>query len=161
MSLEISIPMRHVILACLATATVVGCGPKSVSTTPTGRGTAAAPPAERSSVAVSAEELAEAFKTDRDAAKARYVGKPVVVEGKVHDVYGKEVGGEPTLVLWGYRDQPTAVPMLVECYFVKEQQDRLRQYKKDQRVQVRGVCTEAPALAAGNFVHLKECEFEP
>src|SRR5262245_22369156 len=77
--------------------------------------------AEEKPLTVSAEQLAKEYKSDPAAADKKYKGKLLVVEGKVHDHYGKEVTGEPALILWGFQEKELAVPTLVQCYFTKDQ----------------------------------------
>jgi hypothetical protein len=56
-------------------------------------------------IPVTAETLTKDFRTDKAAAEAKYGGKLLEVTGKVHDVYGKEISGQPTVILWGYQEK--------------------------------------------------------
>jgi hypothetical protein len=140
------------LVVVVATMTASGCNGSKKGDDKRGDGTAQKnePP-----VKVDGEELTKAFKTDSAAADAKYKGKFLEVKGKVHDIYGKEVSGEPTVVVWGYQEKPLAVPVLVQCYFTKEEQDKIGSLKKDDVVTVRGNCEGA---LAGIFVVMRGCE---
>lgn len=132
-----------ILIASVLLAT--GCSQSSATRTTTGAtasgsaGVATESQADSGSPAtVSAEELARDFKTDPAAADKKYKGHTLILEGKVHDVYDKNISGEPTLVLWGYREKPTDVPKLVQCFFPESVQGELKSYKKDQKVKIKG-----------------------
>jgi hypothetical protein len=61
-------------------------------------------------ITVSAEELAKEFKADAAATDKKYKDRILIVEGKVHDVYG-----EPTLVLWGYARRTFTIACSTAC----------------------------------------------
>jgi hypothetical protein len=155
----------HAIGPCCLIVMLCGCGTGSNSAPQKREGTKKGEPAAQAKPAgppmpVTAETLAKDFRTDKAAAELKYGGKLLEVTGKVHDVYGKEISGQPTVILWGYREK-TEVPMLVQCYFVQAQQNRAAETKKDEQVKVRGVCTPSTGLGSGTFVPLKESEFAP
>lgn len=106
-------------------------------------------------LAITAEQLAKEFKTDAAAAEKKYKGKTLVVEGKIHDQYDKKVTGEPSTILWGFQEKELAVPTLVQCTFIKEQQEKASKLKKDDKVKVQGKCEGTFATI---FVVLKGCE---
>ena len=119
-----------------------------------GDGSASA--ADDKPLAVSAEQLAKDYKSDPAAADKKYKGKLLLVEGKVHDLFGKEIAGEPAVVLWGFRQKELEVPTLVQCIFTKEQQEKASKLKKDDKVKLQGKCEGSLARI---FVVLKSCEF--
>jgi hypothetical protein len=107
-------------------------------------------------LSVKAEELAKDYAVDPAAADKKYKDKILEVEGKIHDQYGKEVGPEPSVVLWGYQEKPATVPQLVQCYFVPSLQEKAAALKKGDTIKLRGRCTGAFAKI---FVKMTGCEF--
>jgi hypothetical protein len=115
-------------------------------------------------ITISAEQLAKEFKADRAEADKKYKGRTLIVEGKMHAYYDKEVFKESSLILWGYREKEGEVPKLVQCFFTKDAQEKLETYKEKEKlaekdrpkVKVKG--TGAGSID-GLHYQLRECVF--
>jgi hypothetical protein len=86
-------------------------------------------------ITISAEQLAKEFKTDAAEADKKYKGRTLIVEGKMHGYYDKEVFKESSLILWGYREKELEVPKLVQCFFTKDSQKKLETYKEKEKLE--------------------------
>jgi hypothetical protein len=115
-------------------------------------------------ITISAEELAKEFKTDAAATDKKYKGRALIVEGRMHAYYDKEVFNESSLILWGYREKKLEVPKLIQCFFTKDSQKKLETYKEKEKLQekdrpkVRVKGTGAGSIDGLHF-QLRECVF--
>jgi hypothetical protein len=89
-------------------------------------------------VKVSAAELTKAFATDEKAAREKYEGKQVAVEGKFVEAK-KEPTGAAAVVLEGF-DEKAAKPWRVVAAYPADQKERFQGLKKGDTVKIKGEC---------------------
>jgi transcription elongation factor Elf1 len=88
-------------------------------------------------IEITAEELLQAYQTNKKTAEAEYKGKTLQVTGVISSS-GKNVVGTYFVKLAGERVEA----WLVQCMFDKEHEPELAQLTKGQRITVRGTCAD-------------------
>jgi hypothetical protein len=109
----------------------------------------AGPPVE-----VTAEELAKAYKDDPAAADAKYKGRLVAVEGKLHDIM---ITGDVMVLLAGLPPEPgQPLGTKVRCLPTKAEERRVWNASRGQTIKLKGKC----AGMSGPFIDVMDCKVE-
>jgi hypothetical protein len=104
---------------------------------------------------IPATDLAKAFAADAKAAKAKYDGKTVQVEGKVIEAGTKDL---ITSVLLEGAPRKGGGTLRVRCLFPFTEADAVKKLKAGQTVKVEGVRT-APILDTAKELEVATCKF--
>lgn len=84
---------------------------------------------------VSASELFSAFAQDEAAATAKYLGKTIVVTGKVKEAVLSPEAGTVRVSMW------TDDPLDVRCELDPLSKHKRTNFAKDETVSIKGICT--------------------
>lgn len=98
-------------------------------------------------------ELSKEVVADIEAAKKKYVGKLVEIEGTVQSADDNNTMTIPSVLLQGFRELPKPGPSFA-CTFSKDAFDRVNEMAPGQKVKIRGKVTNVGAV----LTHVEKCD---